>query len=299
MRIFSAVTVILIMTSVSVRAGVPFSWLLKQNVQEETLSEDVTPKRGKRAQEREDKEEARATMQSKETTAYNWYCMHKKNGERPPLPPEMQFIGQYDGYYIGEDDKVIYLTFDAGYENGNIAKILDILKEEEVQGAFFILENLIKQNTDLVKRMVEDGHTVCNHTAKHRDMTTVSSMDEFSAELEKMQSVYREYTGQELSKYYRPPEGKFNEQNMAWAKELGYKTIFWSFAYADWDNNQQMNTEKAKNKILESTHNGEILLLHPTSATNAQILGELIRAWKEMGYRFGSLDELTGSGMGA
>lgn len=276
--------------------------------QEESIpmEEDFTPKRGKESpvengdeKEKSETEERKTQTTSSEavqTAEQSWYCKHMDNGERPPVPAEMSYIEKYDGYFLGQDEKVIYLTFDAGYENGNIEKILDVLKEEEVPGAFFILENLVERNTDLVKRMAEEGHTVCNHTAKHRDMTKITSIEDFSAELASMESIYKEKTGYELAKFYRPPEGKFSEQNLAWAKELGYKTIFWSFAYADWDNDHQMSADKATEKLLNGTHNGEVLLLHPTSSTNAEILPGLIKNWKEKGYRFGTLDELTNNG---
>ncbi len=230
--------------------------------------------------------------------AFSWYCKHETNGKQPELDPSMRFIEEYDGYYLDRnascDDKVIYLTFDAGYENGNVEKILDVLKEEDVKGAFFILDNLIKHDTALIKRMKEEGHLVCNHTAKHKDMSKINDIDSFRAELESLEATYGEYVGGEMSKYYRPPEGRFSEENLKMAKELGYSTIFWSFAYADWDNESQMSPEAAEKKILDGTHNGEIILLHPTSATNAKILGDLIGSWKKMGFRFGTLDELTG-----
>ena len=135
--------------------------------------EDITPKRGKYAP-RETESEAQSTFSDAVTVmneSSGWYCQHMKDGTRPPIPSEMSYITEHGGYYIGEDEKVIYLTFDAGYENGNVEKILDTLKQENVPGAFFILDNLAKTNTDLVKRMVDEGHTVCNHTAKHKDMT--------------------------------------------------------------------------------------------------------------------------------
>ena len=235
-------------------------------------------------------------VQTSLAASQGWYCKHMSNGERPPVPAEMNYLENHNGYFLGEDEKVIYLTFDAGYENGNVEKILNVLKDENVKGAFFILENLVKSNTELVKRMSAEGHTVCNHTAKHKDMTKMTSLEDFSAELKKMESIYKEYTGEELSRYYRPPEGKISEQNLEWADSLGYKTIMWSYAYADWDNNNQMSYENAINKIMSGIHNGEVLLLHPTSATNAEILPELIHRLKNMGYRFGTLDELTGAG---
>lgn len=230
-------------------------------------------------------------------TAYNWYCPHRKDGKAPEIPSEMSFVENHGGYYLDrnvkDDDKVVYLTFDAGYENGNVEKILDVLKAEEVPGAFFILENLITSKPELVKRMVAEGHTVCNHTAKHRDMSKATDKETFAAELNRLEQIYRDTVGGEIAKYYRPPEGRFSEQNLIHAEEMGYRTIFWSFAYADWDNEKQPSREQAMEKILTGTHNGEVLLLHPTSATNAEILPELIREWKKMGYRFGTLDELV------
>ena len=232
---------------------------------------------------------------------FSWYCVRNKEHRQPLADADMRFIEQYDGYYIdrahGDScaEKVIYLTFDAGYENGNVEKILDVLKEEQVSGAFFILSNLIRRNPDLIRRMAEEGHIVANHTAHHKNMTTVDTPEEFQAELEALETLYRETTGREMARYYRPPEGKFDERSLQFAQQLGYQTIFWSLAYADWDNDHQPSPDAAKAKILENIHNGAVLLLHPTSATNAQILGEIIQTLKSNGYRFGTLDELTGN----
>lgn len=230
-----------------------------------------------------------------ETTPYNWYCKKNCDHTQPPLPSEFSFIEKYGGYYIDKDPKgkVIYLTFDAGYENGNVEKILDVLKKHEVPAAFFILDNLIYRNTDLVKRMANEGHIVANHTKNHPDMTKIEDKDKFAKQLSDLSDLYKEKIGLEMPKYYRPPEGRFSEQNLKYASELGYKTIFWSFAYADWDNNNQINPDKALKKVLDHTHNGEVMLLHPTSSTNAAIIDELISKLKEDGYRFGTLDELT------
>jgi peptidoglycan-N-acetylmuramic acid deacetylase len=141
--------------------------------------------------------------------------------------------------------------------------------------------------------MIEEGHLVCNHTMKHRDMSHVASQEEFETELRALEQLFYEKTGSVMPKYYRPPEGKFSEENMKFAKAAGYKTIFWSFAYADWDNDRQMSPEKAEQLILNNIHNGAVLLLHPTSATNAAVLGNVIRTLKAQGYRFGTLDELV------
>jgi len=232
-----------------------------------------------------------------ETTPYNWYCKHVKNGETPTLDPQMSFIESYDGYFLDKNTdgkKVIYLTFDAGYENGNVGKILDVMKEKNVTGAFFILDNVIKSNPDLVRRMAEEGHLICNHTASHKDMTRVTTKEEFKAELDSLNTTLKETLGLDMAPYFRPPEGKFTEQNLIWARELGYSTVFWSFAYADWDNNNQMSEDAAIKKVMEGTHNGEVILLHPTSATNAAILGTLIDNWRAEGYTFGTLCELCG-----
>lgn len=235
-----------------------------------------------------------------DTTAHNWYCVHVKDHVQPRVGADIEFAEEYGGFYIDhahadmrDDDRVIYLTFDAGYENGNVAKILDVLKEKEASAAFFVLGNLITHDTALVKRMAEEGHLVCNHTVHHRDMTKVSDTD-FLAELQALERIYEETVGGKMAPYYRPPEGRFSRDNLVCAKENGYQTIFWSFAYPDWDNAKQMPPERAKQKILENVHNGEVMLLHPTSATNAAILGDVIDELRAQGFRFGTLDELTG-----
>lgn len=229
----------------------------------------------------------------------NWYCVHVKDNKQPRCDPSLSFVENYGGYYIDKDhgddcdDKVVYLTFDAGYENGNVKIIADTLKEENVSGAFFVLGNFIEKNPELVRQLSEGGSLICNHTYSHKDMTKVSK-EEFLAELKKLEDTCKSCTDSvQMSKYYRPPQGTFNEENLKWASEAGYKTIFWSFAYADWDNNKQMSSESAKKKILDNIHNGAVILLHPTSATNAKILKDVIVELKSMGYRFGTLDELT------
>lgn len=228
---------------------------------------------------------------------HSWYCKRNGNSTPPSCPPEMSFITNHKGFYINEnareDDKVIYLTFDIGYENGNTESILNTLKAHDAKGAFFVLEHVVKTKTDLIKRMAEEGHLICNHTATHKNMAKVKDSIKFQKELERLETVYAEYTGNELARFYRPPEGSFSEANLKWAEEMGYATVFWSLAYADWDNNKQPDAEKSLQLLLSNTHNGMILLLHPTSKTNAEIMDRLLTAWEEMGYRFGSLEELT------
>ena len=242
------------------------------------------------------------TLPCAASDSYNWYCRHAKDHLQPSADQCPDFVEKYDAKYIDKHnadpqaaEKVIYLTFDAGYENGNVAKILDILKEEEVPAAFFILGNLVERNTDLVIRMAEEGHTVCNHTSRHKDMSQQND-EAFLAELHALEKLYSEKTGKTLSAYYRPPEGRFSIQNLKCAQQNHYKTVFWSFAYPDWNNQKQMSAERAKEIILENAHNGEVMLLHPTSQTNAEILKDVIIALKADGYHFGTLDELFENG---
>ncbi len=236
---------------------------------------------------------------SAESNVHSWFCVHRKDHRQPVADSSISFVEDYGGFYLDKkhgddcDDKVIYLTFDAGYENGNVSKILDTLKNEKVPAAFFVLGHMIEKETNLIKRMQNEGHLVCNHTYSHKSMVN-KSQSEFQAELERLEESCIDKTGKPLSKYYRPPEGKFDRDSLEYARAMGYKTVFWSFGYADWDNQKQMDTEKAKNKILDNIHNGEIMLLHPTSSTNAKILGDVIRELKSQGYRFGTLDELEG-----
>lgn len=234
-----------------------------------------------------------------ESQEYSWYCIRNKEHKQPLCDTNMSFIEKYGGYYVDKsvkdesEDKVIYLTFDVGYENGNVAKILDVLKQEKVSAAFFVLENIISKNPELIMRMLDESHLVCNHTSKHPDITKFKSAEELKVELNRLEEAFFELTGEEMPKLFRPPEGRFSEQSMSFLNELGYKTIFWSFAYADWDNAAQMAQSAAKEKIYSNIHNGEIMLLHPTSETNARILGEVIRELRAQGYRFGRLEELV------
>ena len=237
------------------------------------------------------------TVNSFADNSCHWYI--KRNGNsRPGFPKDAEAVAEHGGYFIDErlsettEEKRIYITFDAGYENGNIEKILDVLKKENVPAAFFLLDNVILKNADLVIRMANEGHLVCNHTKNHKDLSNASEA-EIADSLISLEKICEEKAGISMAKYFRFPEGKYSLTALECIEKLGYKTIFWSFGYDDWDNNRQPNSEKAIKKILDNTHNGEILLLHPTSATNAEILPTLISEWRKMGYTFGTLDELT------
>jgi len=223
----------------------------------------------------------------------SWGLSFQQEGAAPIGNASRDQLRQYNGVYVGEPtEKVLYLTFDAGYENGCTEKILDVLREQQVPAAFFLVGNYIEKNADLVRRMVEEGHIVGNHTMHHRDMSQLEDPESFRRELEELEQVYRDTVGQDMPKYYRPPQGVYSQKNLEMAKELGYRTVFWSLAYRDWLNDQQPSAQEAFDKLLPRTHNGAVVLLHATSRTNAEILEELICRWKQEGYRFGTLEEL-------
>ena len=204
--------------------------------------------------------------------------------------------GDMGGLFIGDStNKQIWLTFDEGYENGCTEKILDTLQRHNVKAAFFLVGNYIEKNADLVRRMTEEGHIVGNHTMHHYDMSKISEKAAFTKELQALETLYKDTTGQDMPKYYRPPQGIYSEENLRMAQELGYRTVFWSLAYVDWNNDSQPTREQAFAKLLPRTHPGAVVLLHSTSKTNAEILDELLTKWEEEGYRFATVEELFAS----
>ncbi len=222
-----------------------------------------------------------------------WYFKPTGDGTRPLCFGGSDMPDKYGCIYLGADEKVIYLTFDAGYENGNVAKTLDVLKAHDAPATFFILPGIVKNNTDVVKRMLDEGHIIGNHSYSHKNMGEIDDYNKFLAELKGLDDVCLEYLGTKASNYFRPPEGAFSENMLKFCQKAGYTPVFWSFAYADWDNSAQKGTEWAKQKILSNAHNGEVMLLHPTSATNAAILDEVLTELENRGYRFGTLDEFA------
>ena len=223
----------------------------------------------------------------------SWGLSFRTEGQPPTGPAGTKQLQQYDAAYLGNtDEKVIYLTFDAGYENGCTAQILDVLKKHNAPAAFFLVGNYIENNGDLVRRMVNEGHIVGNHTMHHFDMSKLSEKNAFTKELQDLEALFKETTGKEMPKYYRPPQGIYSQENLQLAKELGYKTVFWSLAYVDWRNDAQPTREEAFAKLLPRIHHGAVVLLHSPSSTNAEILDELLTKWEAAGYRFASIENL-------
>lgn len=214
-------------------------------------------------------------------------------GGQPTGNATPEALKQYDAYYVGKPDKkVIYLTFDCGYENGNTSAILDALKKHNALATFFVVGHYVESAPNMVKRMIEEGHTVGNHTYHHPDMSAISNLAAFQKEMDDVANAFKEVTGTDMSMYYRPPQGKYSTNNLQMAQQLGYSTFFWSLAYVDWNVDKQPSHEEALSKLTGRVHPGAVVLLHNTSKTNGEILEELLTKWEEMGYTFGTLEEL-------
>lgn len=223
----------------------------------------------------------------------SWGLSFPTEGQPPIGNTDSERLKSYDAVYLGDtSEKTLYLTFDAGYENGCTEQILDALKKHNVPATFFLVGNYLEQNPELVRRMVSEGHTVGNHTYHHWDMSKIGDMETFRKELEDLEALYTQITGEPMSRLYRPPQGIYSEENLRMAKELGYKTVFWSLAYVDWNNDDQPTAEHAYSKLIPRIHNGAIILLHSTSKTNAAILDELLTRWEALGYRFAPISDL-------
>ena len=241
---------------------------------------------------------SRTSSPAKETSVLaestGWGLSFQEEGKRPVGNASVDELRQYNAYYAGNtDQKILYLTFDAGYENGNTPAILDALKKHQAPAVFFAVGNFIKDNPELIRRIIAEGHIVGNHTMTHPDMSQISSVESFQKELNGVEEAYKSVTGEAMPRFYRPPRGIYSTENLSMAKELGYSTFFWSLAYVDWIQDQQPSREEAFQKLLNRIHPGAIVLLHNTSSTNAAILDELLSKWEEMGYQFHSIKELT------
>lgn len=226
------------------------------------------------------------------TKRTEWYFMRNKNGQPPQGAWSAQDLRPYGAFYLGDTSrKVIYLAFDTGYENGNTGRILDVLRDNNVHAAFFVTKGFLQYAPDLAVRMAQEGHVVGNHTLNHPDLTKVSD-DRFVSEITGCADLYRSITGKEMDPFLRPPEGVFSGRTLLRARDMGYRTIFWSLAYKDWDPKAQPSVSKAYNHIMTYTHPGCITLLHSVSSANAAALDSAIKDLRAQGYEFASLHDL-------
>ena len=233
------------------------------------------------------------SSQGVSTKKIEWGIKRNDTHEQPDVGSEnRKILEENNGICLGSpDEKILYLTFDEGYEAGYTTKILEVLKENDVKATFFITAHYLNTQEDLVKQMIDEGHIVGNHTVNHKSMPELSE-EEIKKEVMDLHTAIYEKFGYEM-KYIRPPKGEFSEKSIKYTNTLGYKTVMWSFAYEDWNENKQPDEEKAKKKILDNLHNGEIMLLHGNSKTNTNMLDSIIKEAKEMGYVFKSLDEFA------
>jgi len=220
-----------------------------------------------------------------------WGIKRNNNHEQPDVGSKnKKLLDEAEGYCLGNSEKkYIYLTFDNGYEAGYTSKILDALKNNNVQATFFITAHYLNTQPELVKQMIDDGHIVGNHTVNHKSMPSLSD-DQIKKEVMDLHQAIKSKFNYEM-KYVRPPKGEYSERTLSVCNSLGYKTIMWSFAYADWDENKQPDEAKAKEMIFNNLHNGEIMLLHGTSKTNANILDSVLKEIKAQGYEIKAISE--------
>lgn len=227
----------------------------------------------------------------KEGKTIGWGIKRANNNMQPDVGENnRKILEENNGICLGKDtEKIIYLTFDEGYEAGYTEKILNTLKENNVKATFFITSHYLNTTSDLVERMINEGHIVGNHTVNHKSMPSISN-EEIEKEIMKLHQAVMGKFNYEM-KFMRPPKGEFNERTLKKTSELGYKTVMWSFAYFDWDEKKQPSLEESRKMIINNLHCGEIMLLHPNSKTNSEVLDCIIKEAKEQGYEFKLLDE--------
>lgn len=220
-----------------------------------------------------------------------WGIKRNDNHEQPDVGSKnREILDKYNGYCLGnKDSKKVYLTFDEGYEAGYTEKILAVLKENDVKATFFITAHYVNTKPELVQKMIDEGHIIGNHTVNHKSMPDLDNNTIKKEVMDLHTAIYEKYKYE--MKYIRPPKGEYSQRTVAFTNTLGYKTVMWSFAYDDWDENKQGRESYAKEKILNNVHNGAIILLHGNSKDNANVLDECIKEIKKMGYEFKSLDE--------
>jgi len=213
---------------------------------------------------------------------------------RPGVPKSRQdMLDRYGAFYIGAaGEPTLYLTFDLGYENGQTASILDTLRDKGVHAAFFVVGHYIDTAPELVGRMLDEGHLVCNHTRSHKSLPDITD-EKLADEIDGFAATFHERFGVELARFLRPPNGEYSERALALAAQMGWRTALWSFAYVDYDEANMKGEKYAFEKITGNLHDGAVILLHATSSDNARALGRVIDAARDMGYGFGSLDEIA------
>ena len=222
--------------------------------------------------------------------ASGWGFKRNSKHQVPDIGKYQNDIEGTNSYYVGKKENV-YLTFDAGYDNGVLSKILDTLKEKNVQASFFITGDFVKRFPELTKRIVEEGHIACNHTYSHKKMTTLSKA-ELENDLQKLENSFYELTQTKMYPYFRPPEGDFDQKLLMNVKDLGYKTVFWSIAYVDWKTNKQNGADYCVRTIMDNLHDGAIILMHSVSSSNAEALPMVIDQITEKGYKFKTVLDL-------
>lgn len=229
-------------------------------------------------------------IESLDNKKIGWGIKRNDNHEQPDVGSvNRKILDKYQGIYMGKNDKkLIYLTFDLGYEAGYTSKILEVLKQNDVKATFFITAHYVNTQPDLVKQMIDEGHIVGNHTVNHKSMPTCS-LDTIKKEVMDLHSAIYDKFGYEM-KFIRPPKGEYSERTVAYTNTLGYTSVMWSFAYDDWDEAKQGRESYGKKKILDNLHNGEVMLLHATSKDNSNILDEVIKEIKNQGYEFRNID---------
>lgn len=209
-------------------------------------------------------------------------------------------IGSYESeisdtnafYYDSKNPHKIYLTFDAGYDNGNLPKILDMLKAKGVKATIFVTGDFVKRFPDLLRRIVNEGHIVGNHSFAHKNIAKISEEVMFE-DIERLENAYYETTGEKMAKIFRPPEGSFTKEKLRLLSDRGYRTYFWSLAYCDWDVNKQYPVNKTIEVVLQNIHPGAIILMHSVSSSNQEALPVIIDKLLDMNYQFGTLNEVA------
>lgn len=227
-------------------------------------------------------------------TPYHFGFKKSKNGQLPSIDEEgfKDIVEKHGAIFLGDTTKKeLYLTFDNGYENGYTAQILNTLKEKRVPATFFVTGHYIKDQPDLLKRMVKEGHLIGNHSWSHPDMSQISN-DRIKEELEKVKEGIAQVTGQKEASFLRPPRGIFSERTLAISRQLGYTSVFWSLAYKDWDTKAQRGWKYAYDNFMRQLHPGAVILLHSVSKDNADAMGKIIDDARKQGYEFKSLNQL-------